>query len=269
MSRAGTPARSATSTSRAEFEELGEPTTMTRSASARHLAHGLLAVGGGVADVVGRRRDDRRETLLAQLERHLLGLVDGEGRLDRVRDARLVRNRHRAGLLDAVDDEDPVSGLADGPDHFLVVVVAEQEHGAALLGVAADFLVHLGDQRAGGVDEAQPAVDRLRAHLRRDPVSGEDDPRAVGHLIELLDEDRAALLEILHDVSVVHDLAAHVDRCAEAFERRGHGVDRTLDTGAERARRGEQDLAGIGGRRPLLHQRREPAQRAQRRDARA
>ena len=148
-----------------------------------------------------------------------------------------------------------------------MVVVAEQEHGASLLGMAAHLLVHLRDQRAGGVDEAQAAVDRFGAHLRRDPVSGEDDPRAVGHLVQLLHEDGAALLEILDDVSVVHDLAAHVDRCAEAFERGGHGVDGALDTGAERARRREQDLPGIGGRRPLLHQRREAAERAQRDDA--
>ena len=85
-------------------------------------------------------------------------------------------------------------------------------------------------------------------------MRGEDDPRTVGHLVQLLNEDRAAALEILDDVSVVHDLATHVDRCAEAFERGGHRVDGPLHARAERARGGEQDLPGVSGGRPRLHQ---------------
>ena len=80
------------------------------------------------------------------------------------------------------------------------------------------------------------AVDRFRAHLRRHPMGGEDDPRAVRHLVELLDEDGTAALEVLDDVRVVHDLAAHVDRSPEAIECGRHGVDGALDSGAERAR---------------------------------
>jgi hypothetical protein len=41
---------------------------------------------------------------------------------------------------------------------------------------------------------------------------------ALGHLVELLDEDRAALLEPRHDMLVVHDLLADVDRRAVRVE---------------------------------------------------
>ena len=62
----------------------------------------------------------------------------------------------------------------------------------------------------------------------------------VGHLVELLDEDRAARLEVGHDVLVVDDLLAHVDRRAVQVERLLDGDHRPVDAGAVAARRGEQ-----------------------------
>ena len=55
---------------------------------------------------------------------------------------------------------------------------------------------------------------RLAAHRRRDAVGREDHGLALRHLVELVDEDRPALLERAHDVGVVDDLLAHVDRRA-------------------------------------------------------
>ena len=57
------PRPSATSTRRSEFDELTDPTTRTRSQSRRDLAHGLLPVGRGVADVVAARAAQRREAV--------------------------------------------------------------------------------------------------------------------------------------------------------------------------------------------------------------
>src|SRR4029453_16322364 len=71
-------------------------------------------------------------------------------------------------------------------------------------------------------------------------VRAEHEVRALGHLVDLLDEDRALLLELGDDVDVVHDLLAHVDRCAVVLERlldRDHGP---VDAGAVSARRREQ-----------------------------
>ena len=82
---------------------------------------------------------------------------------------------------------------------------------------------------------------------RRDAVGGEDHRPALGHLVELLDEDRAARLEVGHHVLVVHDLLADVDRGAVEVERlldRDHGA---VDAGAVAAGRREQDvLGGLG-----------------------
>ena len=75
----------------------------------------------------------------------------------------------------------------------------------------------------------------------RDAVRGEHDGRALGDLLDRVDEDRAALLELADDVRVVDDLLAHVDRLAVELERPLDRVDGPLDPGAIAARRGEED----------------------------
>jgi hypothetical protein len=85
---------------------------------------------------------------------------------------------------------------------------------------------------------------RRGADGRRDAVRGEDDGRAFGNLVELLDEDGAATLELGDDVLVVDDLLADVDRRAALLECELDRLDRALDTGAERPRACEQHAAG-------------------------
>ena len=64
----------------------------------------------------------------------------------------------------------------------------------------------------------------------------------LGHLGLLVDEDRAALLEVADDVEVVDDLLADVDRCPVQLERALHGLDRPLDACAIASRRSEENL---------------------------
>ena len=78
-------------------------------------------------------------------------------------------------------------------------------------------------------------------HHRGDAVRGEDHQGTLGNLVQLVDEDRPALLECLDDVPVVHDLLAYVDGRAVQVERLLDGHDRPVDTGAVPTRRGEQD----------------------------
>ena len=61
-------------------------------------------------------------------------------------------------------------------------------------------------------------------------------------VVELVDEDRAALAQVLDDVLVVHDLLAHVDRRAVQLERALDGLDGAVDAGAVAARGREQEL---------------------------
>src|SRR6266536_1733822 len=77
-------------------------------------------------------------------------------------------------------------------------------------GAAADFGVHLGDQRAGRVYDVEVPVVSRGPDRGRDPVRGEDHGRTPRHLVHFGDEDRAAVREPAHHVRVVHDLPAYV-----------------------------------------------------------
>src|SRR5690606_10541954 len=93
--------------------------------------------------------------------------------------------------IDAVDDLDVLRGLAGGSLDLLVPLVADEQDVVVLGREALGLVVHLGDQRAGGVDRAQVAAGGLLVHGGRDAVGGEHDDGPLGHLIGLLDEDRA------------------------------------------------------------------------------
>ena len=206
---------------------------------ARDRAHGVLAVRGGVADVVRCRTTQRREAL-AQPVDDLVGLVDRERRLRQVRDALGVRRLDAVGLPRRPRRAGSAGRLAGRPLDLLVAVVADQEDRLALGRKAARLGVHLRDERAGGVDHVEPACRRVGADGRRDAVRGEHDGRAVGHLVELLDEDGAATLEVGDHVLVVDDLLADVDRArraarAPARRCRSRGRRRRRTSAARRA----------------------------------
>jgi hypothetical protein len=81
-----------------------------------------------------------------------------------------------------------------------------------------------------------------------DAVGGEHRDRAFGdRVVELLDEHRAALAQLLDHVLVVDDLLADVDRRAVQLEGALDALDGAIDAGAVAARSGEQQL-GDGAR---------------------
>ena len=157
----------------------------------------------------------------------------------------------RVDVLDRLDQDDVLRGLAGRPLDLLMALVPDQDDRVALLGELARLDVDLGHQRAGGVDRAQAARRRVRVHARGDAVGREDDQRPLGDLGLLFDEDRAALCELLDHVLVVDDLLPHVDRRAVHLERVLDRLYGAIDAGAVAARRGEQDplrAARFGGR---------------------
>ena len=123
--------------------------------------------------------------------------------------------------------------------------MADEEDVAALLDEPLGLAVDLGDERAGGVEEIEPARARGRRDRLGDAVGGEDHRHAVRHLVEIGDEHRALRLQTVDDELVVNDFVADVDRRAVPLQRQLDDADRPVDTRAEAARRG--DVEGEGG----------------------
>ena len=232
------------------FAELFEPHAVAAVDAADHqgevgaggqLAHGVLAVGGGVADVFFGRRVAPGEAFFDGADDDV-GVVDTERGLGEV-GQRLglgeVELRDVGGALDDVHD---LGGFAVGAFDLLVVFVAHQQDLVAHLGVAPGLDVHLGDQRAGGVDHAQVALGGLGPHLGADAVGAKDDRGAAGDRRDRLDEGDALAHEALHDVLVVHDGVVDVERRADEVDKLLHGVDGHVHAGAEAAGTGEDDL---------------------------
>ena len=68
----------------------------------------------------------------------------------------------------------------------------------------------------------------------------------VRHLVELIDEHRAELAQAVDHEAVVDDLVADIDGRAEPLERELDDLDRSVDSGTEAARRGDQHSEGVG-----------------------
>ncbi|MNC44449.1 hypothetical protein D3C75_933550 [compost metagenome] len=122
--------------------------------------------------------------------------------------------------------------------------VADEDALLAVAAVAGHLQVHLGDQRAGGVEHLEATARGLVAHRLGDTVGAEDDDDVVRHLVQLFDENRPARAQILDHELVVHHFMAHVDRRAEHFQGAIDDLDRAVDAGAEAAGVGEGDLHG-------------------------
>ncbi len=121
--------------------------------------------------------------------------------------------------------------MAFVPDQQNLEVVAREAHCLA---------VDLRHERTRRIDRLEVAVSGRRHHCRRHTVSAEDHVRALGNLVDFLDEDGTLALEFRDDVDVVHDLLAHIDRRTEPLERLLHRDHRAVDTGAVAARRRQQ-----------------------------
>ena len=109
---------------------------------------------------------------------------------------------------------------------------------------APDLGVDLGDQRAGGVDDAESACfGGGGAHRGRDTVGAVDELCALRRLLRVLDEDGALLAQAVDHVAVVHDLVAYVDGPLGANERALDDLDGPVHAGAETPGAGEQHCA--------------------------
>ena len=174
----------------------------------------------------------------------LHGLVDREGGLRQPHHLVGVAHLDVLDVVGPVHQRDVLGRLPGGADDLLVALVADEEDVVVVVREADRLAVHLGHERAGGVDRLETERLGLLVHDRCHAVGGEDDGGALGHLVGLLDEHRTALLQRGDDVLVVHDLLAHVDGRPVQLEGlldRHHGP---VDAGAVPTRGGQQDTFG-------------------------
>ncbi len=141
-----------------------------------------------------------------------------------------------------------VGRLAGGSDDLLMALMTNEQDVVVVAGKALGLVVHLGDQRAGGVDDSQRPLGRRRVHGWRDAVRGKHHDGALGDLVGLVDENCPRLGQGVDHVAVVHDLVPDVDRRAVFFQRTLDRLDRAVDAGAIPARLGQQHP--LAGHRP-------------------
>ena len=120
--------------------------------------------------------------------------------------------------------------------------MADHDDLAALLAHLGHFDVHLGDQRTGRVEHVESAGRGFRAHRLRHAMRREHDGRPLRHLVELVDEHRALLLQVVDDEFVVDDFVAHVDRRAMLRQCPLDDRDGAVDAGTKTAGVGEDDV---------------------------
>ena len=117
--------------------------------------------------------------------------------------------------------------------------MADHDHLQAVGMVALGLDMHLGDERAGCVDEKHLALGGLCWHGLRDAMGRKDHRAVIGAIVKLFNKDRALVAQTIHDVFVVNDFVADVDRRAPFFERHFDDLDRAIHARAEAARCGQ------------------------------
>src|SRR5690606_19131616 len=125
-----------------------------------------------------------------------------------------------------------------------VAGVADQYTLAAVAAVAHHFHMYLGDQRASGVKHLQLSDPGFFLHGFGHAVGAEDDDNVIGDFMQLVNEHRPAVAQVLYHKLVVHHFMTHVDRWTEHFQGAVDDFDSPVDAGTEAARIGQFDLHG-------------------------
>ena len=169
QTRLGSRTRSATSRRRCEFDEFGEPTTITASTFGAIGLDGFLPVGRRVADVVLVRADD-----VGKAPRSAATIADVSS-TDSV--VCVTPRRGCAGWAargattsHGLDEKDDAVGqLPHGADDFGMALVADEDDRAAAPMMKLGLAMHFRHQRAGRVDGeeiAAPSPPRARTSAR-------------------------------------------------------------------------------------------------------
>ena len=151
--------------------------------------------------------------------------------------------RERLGVLDRLDQRHRPGGyLTEGADHLGMAGMADEDDVAPRRDQSLRLAMDLRYQRTGRVEIVEAAVLRGGGHRFGHAMRREDHGRAVGHLVQLLDEHRALRAQAVDDEAVVDDLVPDINRRAVLLDREFDNADGTVDAGAKAARRGDQQV---------------------------
>src|SRR5581483_4982393 len=142
-------------------------------------------------------------------------------------------------IADRLDQVDAIAHLPHRTLHFGVVTMADHDQLPALLTRTRNLDVDLGNQRTRCIEYAKTTRLRLSPHRLRHAVRAEDDRRSRRNFVQVFDEDRPLLAQILYDVPIVNDLMANIDRRTELAQRAFDDLDRAIYAGAKAAGSGK------------------------------
>ena len=140
-----------------------------------------------------------------------------------------------------------IGRLAQRALDFVVVAVANEHQRVALPGKFDGFKMDFRHQRAGGVNHLEITAFAAFPNRRRNSMSTVDHALAVGDVVNVVDEDCALFRQLIHNIAVMDDLAAHINGGAEGLKSNLYNVDGADHTGAKAAWLKEQNLFHASG----------------------
>ncbi len=121
------------------------------------------------------------------------------------------------------------------PSTSAMAGVADQDDFPTQGPVTTALVVHLGNQRTGGVDHRQVPFSGQLLDPLGDAVGGEDGHGAGRDFVQFVDEHSPAGAQVLDHVAIVDDFVPDVDRRTVFLQRPLDDFDCPLNAGAEAA----------------------------------
>ena len=152
-----------------------------------------------------------------------------------------VGNLKCCDFRDIRNDLRHIGSFAQRALNLVVIAMADQHQRITLLGKLHGLNVNLGDERAGGVDHPQSTPFAAFADGRRNTVGGVNYTLTVRHVVDLVNKNGALFGQFIHNIAVMDNFAANVNRRAKGLKRNFDDVDGTNNAGAKAARFEQKD----------------------------
>src|SRR5208283_1968299 len=147
-------------------------------------------------------------------------------------------------VLWSIHDLGNLWGFAESANDLVVIAVANKNQRVPFARELYRLHVDLGHKRAGRVNHPQLTQLARLTHFRSDTMSAVDDTLASRDLLDAVHEDGALGDQLVHDITVVDDLLADVNRRSEGLKRNANDINGADDSGAEAP--GLQQKQGLG-----------------------